>query len=108
MVRSRLSQRGAPPRRTGGRASRVRKPINLEDRPLSDDDGWVPADEHERKTTTHDNTAMAHPDDEYEDITDDERHHTQNRNLDERTESARNGTQHENRSRAGEGLVADD
>lgn len=68
-VRPRLSVRGARPRRTGGRASRSRQGVSLadQDRPMSNEEGWVPADEHER-TRGHD--------DEYEDITDDEHQHT--------------------------------
>lgn len=38
---------------------------------MSNDEGWIPADEHER-AREHDQVN----DDEYEDITDDERHHT--------------------------------
>ena len=69
-VRSRLSQRGSRQRRTGGRASRVRHNLADQDRPLQDERGWVPANEHERKS----NTVALNRDDEddYEDITDDE------------------------------------
>ena len=123
-VRPRLSQRGARPRRTGGRASRVRQPINLagQDRPLHDDQSWVPADEHER--TTNNNVALNQEEDEYEDITDDEaadspRHpprHNGSRNsrrsVDdhiERTGSFNNGVITENgHARRGGGLIAED
>lgn len=76
-VRSRLSVRGSRPHRTGGRASRSRRPVSLtdQDRPMSADEGWVPADEHERNRGN---------DDEYEDIVDDEPHktHTGRHSLD--------------------------
>jgi hypothetical protein len=119
-VRPRLSQRGARPRRTGGRASRVRQPINLagQDRPLHDDQSWVPADEHER--TANNNVALNQEEDEYEDLTDDEAvvppRHTGSRssrrsaeNYIERTGSLNNGVVTENgRARRGGGLIAED
>ncbi|KAA8913759.1 Eisosome component PIL1-domain-containing protein, partial [Sphaerosporella brunnea] len=75
MVRPRLSKRGVRARRTGGRATRVRKPVGLEDRPVSDEEGWVPAETHER-TNGHPgialNQAHHHHEDEYEDVTEDE------------------------------------
>lgn len=72
-IRSRLSQRGARTRRTGGRASRVRHNLADQDRPLQDQRGsWVPADEHERKTTRNTVALNHNDDDEYEDISDDE------------------------------------
>lgn len=112
-IRARLSQRGARPRRTGGRASRVRHPVNLsdQDRPL-DDQGWVPADEHrERKHTS----TLNHDDDEYEDITEDEAMHHHNARMSrhsleddrDRLESVRNGATH-SRNRRGEVLAAND
>ncbi|TGZ84157.1 putative cell wall integrity signaling protein Lsp1 [Ascodesmis nigricans] len=109
-VRSRLSVRGSRPRRTGGRASRARQPVNLsdQDRPMHDE-GWVPADEHERQGVT-----LNRGDDEYEDVTDDEGHaqpaQPHRRSVDSRTREA-SGSQREpvsteTRGREGERLVA--
>lgn len=109
-VRSRLSVRGSRPRRTGGRASRTRQPVNLsdQDRPM-DDDGWVVADEHERQRITLNRAA---DDDEYEDVTDDEHHgHVQShrrRSVDAHSagSSVRRNHVDETRGREGDRLVA--
>lgn len=113
-IRPRLSVRGSRPRRTHGRASRVRQPVNLsdQDRPMHDQ-GWVPADEHERTRGTNDVTLNRHhDDDEYEDITDDEgvgQRHTSRtrRSLEDERTSLKNGTT-EDRGRENGRLVADD
>lgn len=111
MIRPRLSQRGVRPRRTGGRASRVRQPINLsdQDRPLHDDDGWVPADEHERKTTGRSSIVLNRDDDDdYEDITDDERHVLRTRRSLDDERHYKNGAADSRGRREADNLVADE
>ncbi|KAI5805034.1 Eisosome component PIL1-domain-containing protein [Geopyxis carbonaria] len=113
-IRPRLSVRGTRPRRTHGRASRVRQPVNLsdQDRPMHDQ-GWVPADEHERTRGSNDITLNRHPDDdEYEDISDDEgvgqgRPSRTRRSMEDERISQKNGTM-EDRGRENGRLVADD
>jgi len=111
MIRPRLSQRGVRPRRTGGRASRVRQPINLsdQDRPLHDDDGWVPADEHERKMTGRSSIILNRDDDDdYEDITDDERHVPRTRRSLDDERHYKNGAADSRGRRETDNLVADE
>jgi len=111
MIRPRLSQRGVRPRRTGGRASRVRQPINLsdQDRPLHDDDGWVPADEHERKMAGRSSIILNRDDDDdYEDITDDERHVPRTRRSLDDERHYKNGAADSRGRRETDNLVADE
>ena len=86
--------------------------LSDQDRPLHDD-GWVPADEHERKAGVRTNNVSLNRDgdDEYEDITDDETHarHLSRRSLDDdRMGSLKNGTAGPRGRREGEGLVTED
>ncbi|KAI5802272.1 Eisosome component PIL1-domain-containing protein [Pyronema domesticum] len=121
VIRPRLSVRGSRPRRTHGRASRTRQPISLsdQDRPLHDDHhGWVPAEEHERKSgRNHNHVALNRDDDEYEDISDDEpsggsRRHSaggSRRSVEDERGSLRNGHPVESsRGRRSQELVTED
>ena len=87
--------------------------LSDQDRPLHDDVGWVPADEHERKSGGRANNISLNRDgdDEYEDITDDEshaRHHSRRSMDDDRMGSLKNGTAETRGRREGEGLITQD